>query len=175
MRYSALILAVPLALAAPSCGGGLEDSLSTQSQGGGASQAFATADLDGLWNGLAVPVQAGNLPLEQTLGFASYGEGRDEIRLTHYSFPSPRSTGTVDYLALISFYEVFYNAGGRLQLETRYLGFGPLGGFIDEQVTKVLWMDEDRQAMVGTESIRVFEAGRLTISVDSVLAMDRLN
>lgn len=164
-----------MVLAAPSCGGGLEDAFADATPAGETSQAFANTDLDGLWRGVAVPLSPGDLPLTQTIGFDSYGEGPDEIRLVHYSFPAPRSTGTIDYLALITFYEVFYTAGGRLQLDTRYLGFGPVGQFVDENVTKVLFMDEDRQRMVGTEEITVYEAGRLTILVNSVLAMDRLD
>ena len=139
------------------------------------AQSFSTEDLDGFWQGRAVPISAGDLPLELTLGFEAFGNAPSQIDLVHYSFPAPRSTGTVNYLALISTYEVFYNRSGQLTLETRYLGFGPLGRFIDEQTTKTLFMDDDLQTMVGTENIRVFEAGRQTINVDSVLRLDRLN
>jgi len=138
------------------------------------TQTFAPEDLDGLWQGRAVPVSAGDLPLELTLGFEAFGDSPSQVDLVHYSFPAPRSTGTVDYLALISTYEVFYNRFGQLTLETRYLGFGPLGRFIDEQTTKTLFMDADLQTMVGTENIRVFEAGSQTINVNSVLRLDRL-
>lgn len=162
-------------LLAPSCGGGLEDSLDRTASGGQSTLVHENADLDGLWRGISVPLNPSDLPLEQTLGFASYGEGPDEIRLTHYSFPAPRSSGTIDYLALISFYEVFYSAGGRFQLETRYLGFTGFGTFVDETVTKVLYMDDDLQRMVGTEAIVVRENGNITVLSDSVLALDRQN
>jgi len=162
-------------LAAPSCGGALNDSLKTAEPAGNADQVFVNTDLDGTWRGLAVPLTPGALPLMQTLGFTSYGEGPDEIRLIRYSFPAPRRSGTIDYLALITSYEVFYNAAGRFELETRFLGFTTSGIFIDERVSKVLYMDPDRQSMVGTEEILVYEAGRLTIAVDSVLAMDRID
>jgi len=122
-----------------------------------------------------VPVDPRDLPLELTLGFESFGAAPDQVQLTHYSFPEPRSTGTVDYLSLLTTYEIFYSPSGQLTLETRYLGFGSAGRFIDETTTKILRMDEDLQTMVGTENIRVFEAGSLTVAVDSVLRLDRLD
>lgn len=126
------------------------------------SQRFDPSDLDGFWQGIAVPVDPRDLPLELTLGFESFGQAPDQVQLIHYSFPEPRSTGTVDYLS-------------QLTLETRYLGFGSAGRFIDETTTKILRMDDDLQTMVGTENIRVYEAGSLTVAVDSVLRLDRLD
>lgn len=171
MRYLTWIVTAAL-LPCFSCGGASDGAIS---DGGIAAQSFVPEDLDGLWQGWAVPVSAGDLPLELTLGFEAFGSAPGQVDLIHYSFPAPRSTGTVDYLALLSTYEVFYNKAGQLTMETRYLGFGSLGRFIDEQTTKILFMDDDLETMVGTESIRVFEAGSQTISVDSVLRLDRLN
>ena len=171
MRYLTWILTAAL-LGCFGCGAVADGALSS---GSTAAPSFAPDDLDGLWQGWAVPVSAGDLPLQLTLGFEAFGSAPSQVELVHYTFPAPRSTGTVDDLALLSTYEIFYSSSGQLTMETRYLGFGPLGRFIDEQITKVLFMDEDLGTLVGTENIRVFEAGRQTIYVDSVLRLDRLD
>ncbi|MHC4379499.1 MAG: hypothetical protein ACYSU1_00210 [Planctomycetota bacterium] len=172
MLYSAKILTIAALLACWGCGGtgNTVEGSSTNS-----SQLFSNSDLDGFWQGVAVPVDPLDLPLELTLGFESFGNAPDQVQLIHYSFPEPRSTGTVDYLSLLTTYEIFYSSSGRLTLETRYLGLGSEGRFVDETITKILLMDDDLQTMVGTENIRVYEAGSLSIAVDSVLRLDRLD
>ncbi|PCJ53155.1 MAG: hypothetical protein COA70_09480 [Planctomycetota bacterium] len=172
MRYLTWILAAAL-LGCFGCGAAADDTLSGGSHN--ATQSFATDDLDGFWQGWAVPVSAGDLPLQLTLGFEAFGSAPSQVELVHYTFPAPRSTGTVDYLALLSTYEIFYSGSGRLSMETRFLGFTTSGVFVDEQITKDLFMDDDLSTMVGTENIRVFEGGQQTIYVDSVLRLDRLN
>ena len=61
----------------------------------------------------------------------------------------------MDYLALLSTYEIFYSGSGRLSMETRFLGFTTSGVFVDEQITKDLFMDDDLSTMVGTANIRL--------------------